>query len=353
MVEKEHFKSLTGIRAIAAFMVFFHHFNPSNKGSLLAKIMYNFFNEFHIGVTIFFVLSGFLITYRYYEEENLNLKRYFINRFSRIYPIYFILTTLTFLFFYLTNGVFSIKEYLYNITFIRGFFDDLKFTGIAQGWSLTVEETFYLLAPILFLLVKRNRFFVVLLPVLFILFGISLVSISDINFSDGFMKTNYFLFTYTFFGRCVEFFVGMILALYLLKRKSKPNFKTTNFGLIVMFLLLVVLSIINKEEHNMYFSILINNIVLPLIGIVPLFYGLISEKSYLRTLLETNFFQMAGKSSYVFYLIHMGFLINILNKVSTNILFHFISLVLISMVLYLFVEHPLNKYLRKLSTTEL
>ena len=349
MVEKQHFKSLTGIRAIAAFMVFFHHYNPSTKDSSIGKIMYNFFNEFHIGVTIFFVLSGFLITYRYYEEENLNLKRYFINRFSRIYPIYFILTTLTFLFFYLTNNVFSVKEFLYNITFIRGFFDDLKFTGIAQGWSLTVEETFYLLAPILFLLVKKNKFFIIILPVLFISFGLLLVSFSETNFPDGFMKTNYFLFTYTFFGRCIEFFAGMILALYLIKGKPKPNLKITNFGIFFIFFMLVVLSVINKEQHEVYSSILINNVLLPIVGIAPLFYGLISEKSYFKTVLEANFFQILGKSSYVFYLIHMGFMINVLNKISTNTLFHFISLVLISIVLYLFIEHPLNKYLRKLS----
>ena len=353
MVEKQHFKSLTGIRAIAAFMVFFHHYNPSNKDSLLGKIMYNFFNEFHIGVTVFFVLSGFLITYRYYEEENLNLKRYFINRFSRIYPIYFILTTLTFLFFYLTNNVFSIKEYFYNITFIRGFFDDLKFTGIAQGWSLTVEETFYFVAPILFLIVKKNKFSLVILPVLFISFGLLLVSFSDTFFFDGFMKTNYFLFTYTFFGRCIEFFAGMVLALYLMKGKPKPIFKFTNFGIVFIFLTLVVLSIINKDQHDMYSSILINNLLLPIVGIVPLFYGLISEKSYFRAILETKFFQITGKSSYIFYLIHLGFTINVLNKISTNKLFHFTSLVLISIVLYFFIERPLNKYFRKSSTTKL
>ena len=43
-----------------------------------------------------------------------------------------------------------------NIFFIRGFFDDLKFTGVGQGWSLTVEECFYLLAPVLFIGIKRN-----------------------------------------------------------------------------------------------------------------------------------------------------------------------------------------------------
>ena len=63
-MNKEIFPSLTGIRAIAAYMVFIHHYNTfANKG------LHDFFGEFHIGVTLFFVLSGFLIAHRYYNIE--------------------------------------------------------------------------------------------------------------------------------------------------------------------------------------------------------------------------------------------------------------------------------------------
>ena len=53
--------ALTGIRAVAAYVVFLHHLSFFNNGTLL----WQFTNEGHIGVTIFFVLSGFLITLRY------------------------------------------------------------------------------------------------------------------------------------------------------------------------------------------------------------------------------------------------------------------------------------------------
>src|SRR6478735_4275673 len=55
--------ALTGVRAIAMYLVFFHHFNPpeSATGSFIRGLI----KEGHLGVTMFFVLSGFLIAYRY------------------------------------------------------------------------------------------------------------------------------------------------------------------------------------------------------------------------------------------------------------------------------------------------
>ncbi len=92
---KKIFPALTGIRAIAAYLVFLHHFNPIDRGGILKRLV----NEFYIGVSIFFVLSGFLITYRYLDSLSLvSLRKYFLNRIARIYPIYFFITAFTFLF---------------------------------------------------------------------------------------------------------------------------------------------------------------------------------------------------------------------------------------------------------------
>ncbi|WP_374226272.1 acyltransferase family protein [Flavobacterium oreochromis] len=104
---------------------------------------------------IILFLSGFLIANRYFDEKVI-WKSYFINRFARIYPSFFILTTLTFLYTSYKTNVFNAEIYLSNITFIKGFFNNLKFTGIAQSWSLTVEEFFYLLAP--FFLLRKEIF---------------------------------------------------------------------------------------------------------------------------------------------------------------------------------------------------
>lgn len=216
---KINFPALTGIRAVAAFMVYIHHFGLPYIDYFNLNIK-NFFSEFHVGVTIFFVLSGFLICNRYYGEIDLNFKEFFVKRFARVYPIYFILSTITFIISLFSVSKMSIQVYILNISFLRGFFDDYKFSGIAQGWSLTVEEMFYLFSPVFFILIKRKKLFLLVIPIVFILVGYLLVFLlSDFNFY-GLMKNSEFMLDFTFFGRIFEFICGMFLSIYFNKIKK-------------------------------------------------------------------------------------------------------------------------------------
>lgn len=343
--------ALTGIRAIAAYMVFIHHYNPFSEARF-GYTVHSFFGQFHIGVTIFFVLSGFLICYNYYEKE-VAFKEYFIKRFARIYPVYFLLTSLTFVYFhfYFSKGIsIDFRDYLYNITFLKGFFDDLKFTGIAQGWSLTVEEVFYLSAPVFFLLLRKTRVWLLTLPVLCVFLGLILSHYVFSTAPLGFMNDDFFVLNFTFLGRAIEFFCGIGLAIYVLN--GKPFFLTkfvTYFGIIAIVICLYLLTIfdIEKKDSEGIIAIAINTIVLPLVGIVPLFWGLIQEKTIVSRMLSSKMMLLLGKSSFVFYLIHMGVFVVILNKVSTNGWFQFLMLNIIAAVIYKLIEHPLHLYIKK------
>ncbi len=299
-----NYPALTGIRAIAAFMVYIHHFNPFDKVAFGNPIS-SFFAEFHVGVTIFFVLSGFLIANRYYNESEFNFKEYLLKRFARIFPMYFLLTTATFLFFaiFQTESLFELlKKYLLNITFLRGFFDDLKFSGIAQGWSLTVEECFYFLAPLFFILVKKNKILLLLIPIITISIGFLLVNIFQSSNNLGLMHSNNFMIDFTIFGRVSEFIVGLALSIFI----NEYNFKLkyiTHLGVFLVLIFIYLLSIINPLNGygtELVFGKIINNLLLPLFGISLLFYGLITEKTFLSKILSSSFFQLLGKSSYVF-----------------------------------------------------
>ena len=95
MKDNIYIPALTGVRAIAAWLVFFHHYNKNE----FPYPVFRLFNEFHIGVSLFFVLSGFLICLRYYEHIKVSrpwFARYMQNRIARIYPMYFLLTLATF-----------------------------------------------------------------------------------------------------------------------------------------------------------------------------------------------------------------------------------------------------------------
>ena len=357
---KQYFLQLTGLRAIAAYMVFLTHVIP-NKDFAKNNFTENICSIGYLGVSIFFVLSGFLISYRYMDDFKFSLswfKIYMVNRIARIYPMYFILTVATFFY----NDYFHIFKmdpiiFFTNLTFLRGYFDDFLFTGISQGWSLTVEETFYLLAPLLFLIIlKKNSSLI--LSFSFILLGVLLVFVCK-QFDFYHLMGNYkFMFYYTFFGRCIEFFLGIKLALFLKKQEdhnlqSGNNYKNTILGLVAMLFVIVLLAILKGYFQESYFLsgliLLLNNLVFPL-AVYFFIKGLLTESSYIKDFLSTKIMVVLGKSSYVFYLIHIGFISYFIGEhFRLNTFALFIVLNTISILFHYFIESPLNNLVRKLA----
>jgi peptidoglycan/LPS O-acetylase OafA/YrhL len=385
--QQNYIPALTGVRALAAYLVFISHYEYTFDKSFSHPVQ-RFFLEFHIGVTIFFVLSGFLIAFRYYDNFHLTkewFKQYLKNRVARIYPMYFLITAAAFSVYYFTrdpsiiNGFPSaVGLFFMHITFVRGFFHQLVFTGVAQGWSLTVEECFYFSAPIIFFLLHRYRKYY--LQILSITgFGFLMVLIfRNVNWY-GFFSDFTFMMLYTFFGRCFEFFVGIKLAL-LVRSKGfhrSNNLKFTYIGLFLIFFCVWLMSLLpipagwSAGLHNP-FGIIINNYLLAT-AIAMFFYGLITETSALKKILATPFVELLGKSSYIFYLIHLGFMyllifngINWLNDQTfalydkwgvdwhspfeydwMNIIYAFVLLNVVSVILFKFIEEPLNHFIRK------
>ncbi len=357
--DQRYFPVLTGVRAIAAYMVYVRHFNPIPEEGAFG-FLHDILYEFHIGVTIFFVLSGFLICFRYMDSIAPSPRwifTYIRNRIARIYPMYFLLTIATFLVVFIGYGyvlhMHTLREFVLNITFLRGFFDELKFTGVAQGWSLTVEETFYFLAPVIILLGRRHHIF--FQTIFWYMVGLLLVKIGSSLSYYGFFSTYRFMFSYTFFGRCFEFYVGVYLAFVYKGIKKAPFLETlkykTYIGIAIILLVAIVLASLKSTTNDGIMSpigIGLNNIVLP-VGIALFFYGLLLENSGIKKLLSTRLFELLGKSSYTFYLIHMGIIQHLLAAyISTNSLVVFILLNIVSIVLFLFVEEPLNNLIRKI-----
>jgi peptidoglycan/LPS O-acetylase OafA/YrhL len=348
-----YFPALTGIRAIAAYMVYLHHFNPLDP-AVFGKRLSGFFDEFHVGVTLFFVLSGFLIGYRYYYSERSSFRNYMVNRIARIYPMFFLLTTATFLVLWFTktqDAGETITIYLLNITFLRGYMRELMFSGIGQGWSLTVEETFYFLAPLIFIICKWKKWNVLLVPVALLTIG--LIFVKSVGGVDcyGLMETNQFMFLYTFFGRGTEFMVGLGLAMFF---KNKGEVLKTKFVTYIgIFFIVIFICCIVRLGNGQYsglghpFGILINNLLLPLFGIALLFWGLLTEKTIVSKVLGSKLFVLLGKSSYIFYLIHFGFIQIFLHKFFQNSFLIFICLNILSIILFTYIEDPLNHYLRR------
>jgi peptidoglycan/LPS O-acetylase OafA/YrhL len=140
---KIHLKGLNGLRAIAAIAVLMDHIN----GGL------NYFDlDVHskmdlagYGVTIFFSLSGFLITYLLFLEQELgsiSIKNFYIRRILRIWPLYFLLL-------FVAITIEGTEDVLYYIFFVPNL--PYVFGGgillLGHYWSLGIEEQFYLFWP--------------------------------------------------------------------------------------------------------------------------------------------------------------------------------------------------------------
>ena len=340
---KSFLPALTGIRAIAAYLVFIYHFTPSSL--VIGDTFHDFLHEMHIGVTMFFVLSGFIITYKYYDNIS-SIRKYFLNRFARIFPMYFILTCFTFLFLAIKSGHFyvsDLKEFLSCITFLKGFFPDLRLVGIGQGWTLTVEESFYLMAPLFFVLIKKSRLYLIIIPIVLILIGFAVVHFITIPSSFKFINSDKFMLLFTFFGRCFEFFVGIWIAIFFKKNLIRFRFLTL-FGVISILVFVYILSTLKGGEEGIYhpLGIFVNNFVLPIIGIAPLYLGLLYEKTLFKSFLSSPLMVLLGKSSYMFYLIHLGIFTNLLSEITSNYFVIFIILNFISVLLFKYLEEPLS-----------
>lgn len=347
---KIFFPALTGYRAIAAWMVFVYHFFPF-KNPLIPDFIKKIIGEFHMGVDMFFVLSGFLITYRYYDENPINFKKYMINRFARIYPMYLLLTILVFVNFYLVEQYWNIektKEFLLSITMTKALFEDYFLAGIPQGWTLTLEELFYITAPLYFIFIKKNNFFLFLLPIIIFVFGVTLKIYADGKLWN-FMQINISIYIF-------QFFVGIALALVIKKiiiKKIKFNYFTF-FGIVFIIGYLFSRAYISQFiDLKNDFARALELLIIALLGIAPLLYGLIFEKTLIQKILSNKSMVLLGKSSYVFYLIHKGFIPILFNDyISENKLFLFIFLNILSVLMFHYLEEPINNYIRKKFATK-
>jgi len=157
----DYFPELDGIRAIAVLMVISFHI----KGGVGVWLSGD------LGVQIFFVLSGYLITMLAIREERsrgaLNLRAFYVRRFFRLFPLYyFVLATYCVLIFglgvapqkreLLARGLPYYLIYFQEWPFFLGVHDTHQLVPFGHTWTLGIEEKFYLVWPLLAFALGKN-----------------------------------------------------------------------------------------------------------------------------------------------------------------------------------------------------
>jgi peptidoglycan/LPS O-acetylase OafA/YrhL len=188
MAQSIHLKGLNGIRAIAAISVVLFHTSLSldlfglDPYIIWGKLENNKPQGFRMGsyaVTVFFTLSGFLITYLLLKEQQIreiNLKNFYIRRALRILPLYFLVLVFSLIIYKLIDVPFSKSIVLYYLFFLANIPATLERAISHMGfyWSLGVEEQFYLVWP-LFIKLSKSRYLknaILLLLLFFLLRGL-------------------------------------------------------------------------------------------------------------------------------------------------------------------------------------
>jgi peptidoglycan/LPS O-acetylase OafA/YrhL len=336
---------IDGLRAIAVGAVILYHAQINILGHELFKGGF-------IGVDIFFVISGYLITSIILKElvttGSFSFKHFYERRVRRILPVllFVILASLPFAWMYLLPDdlIDFTKSILYSLGFSSNFYfhySGLEYGGVGlegnpflHTWSLSVEEQYYIIFPIILLITfKFFRKFLIHILILGFIFSLGLAEWTSRTYPSASF--------YFFHTRMWELLAGAILAYLEITRDGRSRIKSLNFILPFVGLFLIGHSILffnDKMFHPSFYTLS------PIIGVCLIIW--FSNKGELITkILSSKLFVGIGLISYSLYLWHYPIFVFVIkfNLVNLNISTKFfltIFIILLSIFSYYFIEKP-------------
>jgi len=295
----KYFKGLNGIRAIASLIVVIWHTDQFSRLFHLQSIGFYKKGMAEHAVDLFFVLSGFLITYLLLVEKEktktINFKKFYLRRINRIWPIYYISIFLSFILIYfnivpeinsLSTSFFLYFFLLANFAYVFNF----AISSITPLWSVGVEEQFYLIWP--YIVKKTSNYLKVFTSLVFLYLIVKVILYYVIGPSSNW-------FQLICFTRIDIMFLGAIGAylVYSIHKWLKLIFRVEVEIVAWLVLLISVLyqpihliSFLDKEINSIFYFIIILNI---------------SSNPNSIINLENKFMNFIGKISYGIYVYHM------------------------------------------------
>jgi peptidoglycan/LPS O-acetylase OafA/YrhL len=337
--------SLDGLRAVSILMVVFSHAAGACGFPGVPSQVHWVFNG-QLGVKIFFVISGFIITTLLLREEwvhgNFSIRKFYQRRILRIIPVYFIFLIAILMFVAWNNVPVSHSEFIAAFTFTTGWDDGTWLLG--HTWSLAVEEQFYILWPLALYLAgnekRRIRICVTVLAILPLLRVLVYLSpLSDrrpyliITTGDGLMT-------------------GCLLAiLFFYREKHVRRFFTSN-AVIVRLLLVVILAGVDITQARMKLGVLTVPFAntIEALAIAWLVGSVILKRDWLFTALNTRIFVFLGFISYSWYLWQQVFLLPCERYFSSPLLgfpFNILASLIVAISSYFLIERTCDKLKRK------
>ena len=357
-----HFYRLDSLRMIAFLIVFCSHsFSHSLDSIKELRFMSPIFGAGDQGVRIFFVLSGFLITYllliEYETNHKISIKNFYIRRTLRIWPLYYLILIMGI---YILPNISSIFKFcgdpFMNLFFLNNF--NIFETGncynphILIAWSVAIEEQFYLIWPIIFYVGVKKK----ILPLICItgfIAGYLYSVFINYNYFSSICNINYLL---------MGCYGGYLYKTYF-KEINNSWIKSNYFlCLLIIFLCLLTILLSNLSEDFTEF-VYIKEILYPIIYLLIVLYCVSNDSSSKR---KGKTFSSLGKYTYGMYLYHpmiLLFLKIVFDKLNWDYLHNpilnfnlaivsLISTIIISITSYKYYEKIFLNYKHKFSTVK-
>jgi peptidoglycan/LPS O-acetylase OafA/YrhL len=351
--QHRYMPGLDGLRALAVLSVIAYHLNfPWATGGFL-------------GVTVFFVLSGYLITDLLVAEWSVNkkidLKNFWIRRAKRLLPGMFTLLLVVFAFVSLfqTSLLADLKQDTISALFYYSnwwyIFHDLSYFEsfgppplLNHFWSLAVEEQFYIIWPILILLVLRFLKHKSLLFLLTIIGAAISIILMAYLFHPGLDPSRVYYGTDT---RAFSLLIGAALAMVWPSRKLTNKIKTPDrifldsIGLTGLTIFLIMIWKTNQYESFLYEG----GMFLISISTAMLIAAIAHPASLIGRFLSMRPLKWIGLRSYGIYLWHFPVIVLLSPKINTGDL-SFVRTVLQLLIIFMFaalsyrfIEDPIRK----------
>lgn len=295
-MSNQYRKDIDGLRAVAVIPVVLFHSG------------YSMFSGGYVGVDIFFVISGYLITnilIKQLQNDQFSIATFYERRIKRIFPALFtvlIVSSLAAIWLMLPGEIKQFKQSVistlffysnYFFMFDVGYFADPAETKpLLHMWSLAVEEQFYVVFPVyLFLAFKYCRKYVGIITIFLLLisFAYSAVLVNYLP-GDAFYSTP---------ARAWELMIGSLLAIY--PKREVLNSPLKSNILSITGLGLIVASVVFFEKTTPFPGYMA---AIPVLGSALILYAAHSERNLVGQLLSTPLFRFIGLISYSLYLWH-------------------------------------------------
>jgi peptidoglycan/LPS O-acetylase OafA/YrhL len=347
---KNQILSLTGLRFFAAAIVVIFHFSRPRNAQLL-----NFISHGAIGVMVFFVLSGFILTYSYSlgpGEVRGSLRSFWVARFARLYPVYLLGVLLfapiimmaadTPLWHRTVTGLLSVavvQSWFHLLGLSWGMWNP-------PGWSLSAEMFFYLVFPVA--CIKLSKASTTQLLVTAVVCW--LLSLLGMNMHTLFHLTEYDLWVFLPVVRLPEFLMGMAAG-FIWKRRKTAVFDQCapylSVSCVVVLAAAMCLPVNEKISFSGFFS--------PVAAV--LICSLACGRGALVRLMSSRPIVLLGGASYSMYILHWPlwligrhFFANtriIDQQPNLYFLAYFVFTTFAACLCFLYIEEPMNRILRR------